>query len=145
MEKPFVRFGYADRKLGLSNKRSVQTFLANLVKGETNCTCQLQYVFCSDEFLHNMNLSFLHHDDFTDIITFDLAEKSDKIIKGEIYISVDRVAANAKELGVSFHQEVLRVIFHGALHLCGYSDKSKSAKVVMRSREDFFLKEYGVL
>jgi rRNA maturation RNase YbeY len=145
MEKPFVRFGYADRKLGLSNKRLVQAFLAKLINDEANCPCQLQYVFCSDGFLHKMNLSFLQHDDYTDIITFDLAEEGDQFVKGEIYISVDRVTANAIELGVSLEQEMLRVIFHGALHLCGYSDKSKSAKMLMRKREDFYLKEFGVL
>jgi rRNA maturation RNase YbeY len=145
MEKPFIRFGYADRKLSLSNKRLVQAFIAKLVNDEANCPCQLQYVFCSDGFLHKINLSFLQHDDFTDIITFDLSDVGDKLIKGEIYISVDRVTANSIELGVSLEQELLRVIFHGALHLCGYSDKSKAAKVVMRSREDFYLREFGVL
>lgn len=145
MEKPFIRFGYADRKLSLSNKRLVQAFIAKLVNDEANCPCQLQYVFCSDGFLHKINLSFLQHDDFTDIITFDFSDDGHKLIKGEIYISVDRVTANSIELGVSLEQELLRVIFHGALHLCGYSDKSKAAKVVMRSREDFYLREFGVL
>ncbi len=145
MEKPFVRFGYADRKLMLKNKRMVQFFLTDLVKREANRFCQLQYVFCSDEYLHQMNVSFLQHDDYTDIITFDLSDSPEQIMKGEIYISADRVAANAAELGVLFEQEILRVIFHGALHLCGYGDKTKAAKLMMRSREDFYLKEFGVL
>lgn len=145
MEKPFVRFGYADRKLMLKNKRLVQFFLADLVKREANRFCQLQYVFCSDEYLHQMNVSFLQHDDYTDIITFDLSDSPEQIMKGEIYISADRVTANAAELGVLFEQEMLRVIFHGALHLCGYGDKTKAAKLMMRSREDFYLKEFGVL
>jgi probable rRNA maturation factor len=144
MEKPFVRFGYADRKLHLKNKRSLQALVIQLIKDETDQACQLQYVFCSDVFLHEMNLSFLQHDDYTDIITFDLSE-STEIIQGEIYISVDRVLANSKDLSVSFEQEMHRVIFHGALHLCGYGDKSKKAKLVMRSREEFYLMKAGVL
>lgn len=145
MVKSFVRFGYADRSLLLKGKRSIQLSVIELVRVERGLPCQLRYVFCSDEYLHGINLSFLQHDDYTDVITFDLSEDSGKLIVGEIYISVDRVLANAKELGLSFEQEVLRVIFHGSLHLCGYGDKTKVAKAKMRRKEDEYLRNGGVL
>jgi probable rRNA maturation factor len=145
MVKPFVRFGYADRRLVLKRKRVVQSFLVELVVKEAGVPCQLQYVFCSDEYLYRMNQSFLNHDDYTDIITFDLSAKPQSLIEGEIYISLDRVLANSKELGVPFDQEILRVIFHGALHLCGFSDKTKAQKLEMRGKEDQYLKLFGML
>jgi rRNA maturation RNase YbeY len=92
-----------------------------------------------------MNVSFLQHDDYTDIITFELSDDTSVLIAGEIYISVDRVVSNAKELGLPFEQEMLRVIFHGALHLCGYGDKTNDSKAEMRSKENEYLKKYGVL
>jgi rRNA maturation RNase YbeY len=143
MVKPSVRFGYADRTLPLSGKRRVQQFVADIFRLEGKAPCRLQYVFCSDDYLHGMNVSFLQHDDYTDIITFDLSEGSHSSIDGEIYISVDRVRANALELGIPFREEILRVIFHGALHLCGYGDKTRSAKAVMRGREDYYLQLFG--
>jgi probable rRNA maturation factor len=143
MVKSWVRFSYADRSLSLRQKRKVQSFVANIFVKEHQPPCQLQYVFCSDEFLYAMNVDFLKHDTYTDIITFDLSDDRKKLIAGEIYISVDRVAANALELGLPFEQEVLRVIFHGALHLCGYSDKTKTAKAEMRSKEDYYLNLYA--
>jgi rRNA maturation RNase YbeY len=145
MVKSSVRFGYADRSLPLNGKRTIQLSVVELVRSERGLSCQLQYVFCSDEYLHGMNVSFLQHDDYTDILTFDLSEDSSDIIVGEIYISVDRVVANAQQLDLSFEQEALRVIFHGALHLCGYGDKTKTAKAEMRRKEDKYLKKCGVL
>ncbi len=144
MVKPFVRFGYADRLLGVNNKRAIRLFVGALVQAETGKPCCLQYVFCSDAYLHQINVSFLQHDDFTDIITFDLSVDPEVCIEGEIYISIDRVAANAKELAVPFEQEMLRVIFHGALHLCGYKDKSKADVKRMRAKEDYYLSAFGV-
>ena len=139
MVKSSVRFGYADRALALKGKRALQQFVGELVRKESGKACELQYVFCSDEYLHKMNVSYLNHDDYTDIITFDLSDSTDKHILGEIYISVERVKENGKKLGTGFESEILRVIFHGALHLCGYKDKSKVDKAVMRSKEDEWL------
>jgi len=139
MVKSWVRFSYADRSLSLRQKRKVQSFVGDLFSKEHKTPFQLQYVFCSDEYLHAMNLDFLKHDTYTDIITFDLSDDPLNLIEGEIYISVDRVAANATDLGLPFEEEALRVIFHGALHLCGYGDKTKAAKTEMRAREDYYL------
>ena len=97
----------------------------------------LGYVFCSDEYLLQINEQFLKHDTFTDIVTFDYTEN--KLLNGEMYISTDRVAENAESFGVSFNTELRRVIIHGLLHMCGYGDKTDEEKVVMRAKEDFYL------
>jgi probable rRNA maturation factor len=89
-----------------------------------------------------MNNKFLHHNYFTDILTFDLSEDKN-IVTSDIYISVDRVRDNAQHLNVSFNQEFRRVIFHGALHLCGYKDKENNDIILMRNKEDYYLKLFN--
>lgn len=102
---------------------------------------QLNYVFCSDQSLLQMNREYLNHDFYTDIISFDLSGSTDKI-SGEIYISLDRVKENAQLFKAPVVEELHRVIFHGALHLCGYGDKSEAEQRTMRKKEDFYLKSY---
>ena len=136
-----MKFYYADRSLPLKGKRVVQGFIPQLFVEEKVALDELNYIFCSDEYLLEINRSFLSHDDFTDIITFDLSEGDG--VKGEVYISLDRVCDNAKEQGVSFREEVLRVLFHGALHLCGYRDKKKSEITIMRQKEEYYLRLFG--
>ena len=97
----------------------------------------LGYVFCSDDFLLEINQQFLKHDTLTDIVTFDYTEG--KLLNGEIYISTDRVAENAEEFGVSFNTELRRVIIHGVLHMCGYGDKTEEDKEHMRAKENQYL------
>ena len=101
----------------------------------------LSYIFCADEYLLQVNRDFLKHDYYTDIISFDLS-KDNKLVDGEIYISIDRVRDNATELGLSFSEELHRVIFHGALHLCGFKDKLPKDIKLMRSKEDHYLSKY---
>jgi probable rRNA maturation factor len=98
----------------------------------------LNYVFCSDEDLIEMNRSFLNHDYFTDIITFDLSE-SGKAIVGDIFISAERVRENAAKFGVPIYQELMRVGLHGALHLVGFGDKTDAERRLMRKEEDRYL------
>jgi len=100
----------------------------------------LNYIFCSDEYLLDINKKFLKHDYLTDIITFDLSEQNG--VTGEVYISLDRVRDNAKTFDSTFSDECLRVIIHGALHLCGYKDKNKIDKKEMRKKENFYLNIY---
>ena len=100
----------------------------------------LNYIFCSDKELLKINIDFLNHDYFTDIITFDLSEKDG--IVGEIYISLERVRENAQQLKVPVTEELHRVIFHGALHLCGFKDKTKADKLVMTKKQDEYLYRY---
>jgi probable rRNA maturation factor len=137
------RFTDSSGKSRLLHKRPLAAFITNLVGKKMKRTCSLQYVFVSDEELLGMNQNFLQHNTYTDIITFDLSADARKV-EGEIYISVDRVKANAEKFAVSYTNELHRVIFHGALHLCGYKDKTKKDKEIMRSQEDLCLKQYGV-
>ena len=136
-----AKFAEQDIKRKLSNKRMLSSFIDNQIKKTTKKTAALQYVFVSDDALLQMNQQFLQHDTFTDIITFDLSESPDKII-GEIYISIDRVTENANKFSTAYTAELHRVIFHGALHLCGYKDKTKADKETMRAMEDKWLKAY---
>jgi probable rRNA maturation factor len=99
----------------------------------------LNIIFCSDKFLLDINRTYLKHDYYTDIVTFDLGEGA-----AEIYISVDRVKENAKTVRVSFNYELHRIIFHGVLHLCGFTDKSTTAKVEMTKQENKLLNQYFV-
>ena len=98
-------------------------------------------IFCTDEYLLDINRRFLQHDYYTDIITFNLSGNP-KTIEGEIYISVDRINENASSNGVSKKEELHRVIFHGVLHLCGYKDKLQEEKAKMTSAENRHLKMY---
>lgn len=136
-----VTFQYADRKLVLAQKTTIQSFVETIFKREKKKLVRINYVFCSDAYLLNINRDFLAHDYYTDIITFGLSEPGEPV-EAEIYISVDRVKDNANQLGVSFKEEILRVIFHGALHLCGYKDKKKSDIALMRQKENYYLTTY---
>jgi len=136
-----VSFNYDDRTLSLNHKRKIQSFIASIFKKEKKVLNRLYYIFCSDENLLQINRSFLKHDFYTDIITFDLSEVVAETI-GEVYISIDRVKDNAAAMKVSFEEEALRVLFHGALHLCGYKDKKKEDIAVMRKKEDYYITLY---
>ncbi len=139
-----ISFNSGDRRFIFSNKTKLKKFIEALFKKEQHRLSHIHYVFCSDEFLLNINNTFLQHDYYTDIITFGLSEKKEPI-EAEIYISIDRVKENANGLGIGYQQEMLRVIFHGALHLCGYKDKKKSEIITMRAKEDQYLQRYQKL
>src|ERR1700731_3085801 len=129
-----ISFHNADIKFRVPDSARLKIFIEGRVKKETGKKLKLNYVFCSDDFLLDLNRKFLNHDFYTDIITFPLAEKG-KEIEAEIYISVDRVKGNAGKLKVDFGEELRRVIFHGVLHLMGFRDKGKADKVEMRGKE----------
>jgi len=135
-----VCFFFETGSFSLEKRTELKSFIETLFKKEKKKLASLNYIFCSDQRLLEINRQYLQHDYFTDIITFDLS--ADTATVGEIYISTDRVRDNAKSLGVSFKSELHRVIFHGALHLCGYGDKKKEEVVVMRKREDYWLGRY---
>ncbi|QJP33786.1 rRNA maturation RNase YbeY [Nonlabens sp. Ci31] len=109
-------------------------WLEQIAVTESKTIGEISYVFCSDEFLLSINQDYLNHDTFTDIITFDYCEEG--LINGEIYISTDRVKENASSFGVSLTNELLRVMAHGLLHLCGYGDKSEAEAQLMRDKEN---------
>lgn len=136
-----VHFFFADVRVTLTERTRLKTFINKIFKKEGKQLSHLNYIFCSDDYLLNINRQFLNHDYYTDIITFDISEKSAPI-SGEIYISTDRVKENAELIGHPFRSELHRVIFHGVLHLCGYKDKSKAESTNMRKTEDYYLALY---
>ena len=138
-----ARFYEQEVAAKLKDKRKLSAFLDKLISKHLKNIkkIQLQYIFCDDSYLLAMNQQFLNHDTLTDIITFDMSEQEDEVT-GEIYISIDRVAENAKKFSVAYKDELHRVIFHGALHLCGFKDKKTADKEEMRKQEDKCLKEY---
>ena len=115
----------------------MKAFLVRLFQKEKKKLEGLNYIFCDDEYLLGINRDFLKHDYYTDIITFDLSAGPATI--GEIYISIDRVKDNAQQLKQPVSKELQRVIFHGALHLCGYKDKRPADIKLMRSKEDHYI------
>lgn len=135
-----VSFLQADRNFRIRSKKSLGQFIKSLFLFEGKELDILHYIFCSDEYLLNINRKFLQHDFYTDIITFDLSETKAGASTGEVYISIDRVKENASTHAVTTNQEFLRVVFHGALHLCGYRDKKKSEITKMREKEDYYLR-----
>jgi probable rRNA maturation factor len=126
----------------LKERRKLKSFIPNIFKSNNKVAGNISFVFCSDEYLLEINKEFLKYDYFTDIITFDLTPKRQKEVNAEIYISVDRVKENAKSNAVYVAVELNRVIFHGILHLCGYDDKTPASKMVMTKMEDLCLKNF---
>ncbi|HPF09968.1 MAG TPA: rRNA maturation RNase YbeY [Flavobacteriaceae bacterium] len=125
---------FSETSFQLDHANAISTWLADAAN-EEGCTIgDLDFVFCDDAFLHQINLEFLNHDTFTDVITFDYSLGNQ--LNGEIYISIDRVAENALNFKASFMEEVCRVMVHGLLHLCGYQDKSAEQISTMRVKED---------
>lgn len=127
----------------LKQKRKLSSFIDALIGEHLPHIkkAQLTYIFCSDEALLGINQQFLDHDTLTDIITFDLSENKDTLT-GEIYISIERVAENAQVFKTTYDRELHRVIFHGALHLCGFKDKTKKDAEKMRAGEDACLEAW---
>jgi probable rRNA maturation factor len=126
----------------LKSKPLLKIFLSSIFAEEKTEFKKISYIFCSDEFLLKLNQQYLNHDTLTDIITFTLSETSLPIIS-EIYISIERVEENAVELKVDYDTELIRVMIHGVLHLCGYSDHTPELKSEMRAKEDYYLKKWG--
>ncbi len=122
----------------LKNKPLLKLFLSSIFNEEGFDFHSISYIFCTDEYLLKLNQQYLNHDTLTDIITFTLSETSLPIIS-EIYISVERVRENAELLQLPFETEMNRVMIHGILHLCGYSDHSAELKLQMRAKEDYYL------
>lgn len=136
-----INFQKADSALTLPAKTELKLFIESVFKKEKTPLATINFIFCSDQYLLTINKQFLNHDYYTDIITFGMHDKGTPVV-AEVYISVDRVKDNAKIHGVTFTNEMLRVLFHGALHLCGYKDKRKADALLMRAKEDVYLKCY---
>ena len=129
-----ITFTSENVKLTLRQKTRLKNWVESVVKKEKKTAGDINYVFSNDDFLLKLNKQFLKHNTYTDIITFDYTEG--KKISGDVFISVDRVKDNAKKFKVKPQEELLRVMIHGVLHLCGYKDKSKTDKATMRKKEN---------
>ena len=136
------RFTDHEVKSGLKAKRALSQFIDSVFAANGIAKNSLQYIFCSDAYLLEINQQFLNHDTYTDIVTFDQSEDRNKKVEGEIYVSVDRIRENAAKFKTSYERELHRVIFHGCLHLCGYKDKKKAEAELMRQKEDECLQGY---
>ena len=134
-----INFNY-ETNFQLKDESKINSWLESCTNNESFKLGELNYIFCSDEYLHKLNVEFLNHDTLTDIISFDYTVG--KILQGDVFISIDRVKDNAKEFNVEFHAELLRVMIHGVLHFCGYNDKSEDDSKIMRAKEDFYISKY---
>ena len=114
--------------------------LPKLIQVEEKETGEISIIFTDDTHLLSINQEYLNHDYFTDIITFDYSQGN--YISGDLFISMERVVDNAKQFEKAFFDELCRVVFHGALHLCGYNDKKESEIILMRSKEDFYIDNF---
>ncbi|MEC5394130.1 rRNA maturation RNase YbeY [Bergeyella sp. RCAD1439] len=113
------------------------SWLENIIFSENKKPGKINYIFCDDDYLLQVNRTYLQHDYYTDIITFDYSKG--KTISGDIFVSLPRISDNATTLSETFDQELRRVLAHGILHLCGYKDKTEDEQKEMRGKEDFYL------
>ena len=138
MSPQIIRFFTEEISFILKDKNKLRKWIQVVIGNEGKLPGDLNYIFCSDNYLYKLNIEYLNHDTLTDIITFDVSEDADEI-SGEIYISIDRVKENAKKFKVPFYNELHRVMIHGILHLAGYHDKTPEEVSEMRSKEDYYL------
>lgn len=128
-----IFFSSEDADFELSNEQSVAAWLQGIIEQEGQTLHLLNFIFCSDEYLHQLNVQYLGHDTLTDVITFPY--QSPPNIEGDIFISIERVGENASLFGSTFDHELCRVMVHGVLHLCGYGDKTEEEAKRMREKE----------
>lgn len=132
-----IMFNDIDLKTNFKNRTEIKKWIKKSVIKEGYKLGELSFNFCSDEELLKINIEHLNHNFYTDIISFELNE--DGVVIGDIYISIDRVKDNAKQQGTTFTNELMRVLIHGVMHLCGYKDKTKKDAALMREKEDYYL------
>lgn len=136
-----INFNY-ETDFVLANEKAFQQWLSSVIVSEEKKEGEINYIFCDDEYLLEINQQYLDHDTLTDIISFDYSVG--KELHGDIFISIERVRENAKDFEVSFEEELLRVLSHGILHYCGYKDKTESDEMVMRQKEEEKMKMFHV-
>ncbi|MGZ3885121.1 MAG: rRNA maturation RNase YbeY [Bacteroidia bacterium] len=129
-----ISFTSQHSQFKLRQTSKLKRWIAAVAENEKRQTGDLSYIFTDDESLLKINKQYLHHNTYTDIITFDYSDH--KTVSGDIFISIDRVKENAVKFGAAFEDELLRVIIHGVLHLCGYKDKTKADSDKMRLKEN---------
>lgn len=137
MSRVPVYFHSEDTSYILRHKNLVRKWLIKVIASENNKPGEINFIFCSDKYLHKINLTYLKQNTYTDTITFDYSENG--LLSGDVFISIERVKENAKKFNTRFTNELHRVMVHGILHLFGYKDKTHAQKVIMREKEDFCL------
>ncbi len=135
-----IDFNFEDVSFDLPDKDALVFWIKSAIENEQKKMGNITYIFCSDEYLWNMNKQFLDHDYYTDIITFDYVK--DNVISGDLFISYDRIKDNAERFNVLRETELLRVMIHGVLHLVGYDDLTDEDEIEIHKREDFYLKRW---
>ena len=138
-----IRIFYDNTEFRLRGSRKIAGIMEKVIWKEGKISGDLLFIFTDDETLRKINIEFLNHNYLTDVITFNYS--TDTLISNEIYISIERVRENAINYNVSLRHEILRVMFHGVLHLCGYDDKTDVEKELMRSKEDQYIKRFKEL
>jgi rRNA maturation RNase YbeY len=136
-----ISFNYENDFI-LVNEELYSLWISNVILSENKKEGDINYVFCNDDFLLNINQKYLNHDTYTDIISFDYSVGNE--LHGDIFISIERVLENASQYEVSFNEELLRVMSHGILHYCGYKDKSETDELTMRNKEEEKIKMFHV-
>ena len=137
-----INFHIEEIEFKIQQKQKLKNWLKTVLLAEGFILGDLNYVFCSDDYLLKINIEYLDHDFLTDIITFDNSDE-DELIEGDIFISIDRVRDNARTFQVSDEHELKRVLVHGMLHLCGYLDKTEEEEKLMRSKENHYLQLFS--
>lgn len=146
INKPMISFNNEEINFTVKHKTVVKKWLINTIEKNNKEVGDLNFIFCTDEFLYKLNKQFLNHESYTDVITFDYTpENKTQAISGDIYISIRRVEENANTFHKSFENEFHRVMIHGVLHLLGYKDKSKVNKEKMTAEEDVCLREFEIM
>ena len=133
IEEEKIIYNVEDIDFELQNTEGVTKWIEQVIALEKKRLSGISYIFCSDDYLHKLNVQYLDHDTLTDILTFPYNRSP---IEGDIFISIDRVKDNAQDLNISFENELHRVIIHGVLHLCGYLDETDEEEEMMRKKED---------
>ncbi len=133
-----IRYFIEDVEFKVPFPQKIRRWLNAVAVAEGYQIQELSYVFCSDEYLHKINVEYLDHDTYTDIITFDNSESED-LLSGDIFVSVERVEDNARSLHTLFYDELCRVLVHGVLHLSGYLDETDEEEAEMRRLESHYL------
>jgi probable rRNA maturation factor len=136
-----IQFFFEDVHFPFLYPEQVSKWISSTIEEENRQLRSIDYIFCKDSYLLDVNIKYLNHSTLTDIITFEYHEQG-RPVEGEIYISIDRIAENAVKFKTTFDQELHRVMIHGALHLTGYKDKSPADKLLMTSKEDYYLAKF---
>lgn len=136
-----ISFNY-ELEFLLENEGQYSSWISNVISSENKKEGDINYIFCDDEYILEINKQYLDHDYYTDIISFDYSVGNE--LHGDIFISIERVRENAIEFKVTFDEELKRVLVHGVLHYCGYKDKTEEEELLMRSKEDEKIKMFHV-